>query len=191
MGWSAVILQSLTSSALMTRSFNKLVICQGFSFSVAIKMWFAQIHKPLISVRAKWNWGCSENKKWRQQERSLWVPLSFIFIQMMQFYSPRSHLQETWFWQRCDFTISRMSPDYSRACADFYLQSLSSLITLLKLNPTHWQWCSQKRSIMILTPRKKCNSSLKTLQDKRKHKQHRVTGMNKILWGQFGRCIDQ
>lgn len=121
----------------------------------------------------------------------LWVPLSFIFIQMMQFYSPRSHLQETWFWQRCDFTISRMSPDYSRACADFYLQSLSSLITLLKLNPTHWQWCSQKRSIMILTPHKKYNSSLKTLQDKRKHKQHRVTGMNKILWGQFGRFIDQ
>ena len=71
MGWSAVILQSLTSSALMTRFFNKLVICQGFSFNVAIKMWFAQIHKLLISVRAKWNWSCRENKKWIQQERSL------------------------------------------------------------------------------------------------------------------------
>lgn len=81
---------------------------------------------------------------------------------------PRSHLQETW----CDFTISHTSPVYSCACADFYLQSLSSLITVAAISNRipHTDW--QKRSIMILSPHKSVIP----------HEKHLTENTNSIEW---------
>ena len=86
MGWRAVILQSLTSSALTTRFFNKWAFCQSF-FYVAVSNQnvncrntqasdLCQSSQSEIEAAAKTRTGVL-------QEWSRWVPLSFMFIQIL------------------------------------------------------------------------------------------------------------